>query len=264
MSAAFMVLALLQATAPPPASTDAHVPPAVSDATAAPSVEDLAAGRRLFALHCAACHGVDGRGGRGANLARPKLRRVSDDKALAEAIGGGIPGTEMPAVWQISESDVARVVVYVRSLGQLAPERVPGDATRGRVLYAARGCPACHVVNGEGGTQGPELTDVGTRRGVAYLRESLIDPGKSVPDGFLLVRIRTPDGRDIEGQRLNEDTFTIQVRGLDDRLYSFRKDALARIEKLEGRSPMPSYRDALTPAELDDLVAYLAGLRSEP
>lgn len=259
MSAALLLATLLQAAAMPPAA-DAPSPPA----TAAPSAEELAAGRRLFALHCAACHGVDGRGGRGASLARPKLRRVSDDKSLGEAIVNGIPGTEMPSVWQLSEQEIARVVGYVRSLGRVAPERVPGDAGRGRALYASRGCTACHVVNGDGGTQGPDLSDVGSRRGAAHLRESLLEPAAAVPDGFLLVQARMRDGREIEGQRLNEDTFTIQVRGTDDRLHSFRKDALTRLEKLPGRSPMPSYRGALTPAELDDLVAFLAGLRREP
>lgn len=254
MSAALVLASLLQTAAPPTAAA-AAVPP---------SAQALEAGRRLFGLHCAACHGVDGLGGRGPGLARPKLRRVSDDKSLADAITNGIPGTEMPSVWQLSESELERVVAYVRWLGRVPPERVPGEASRGRALYAGRGCAACHVVDGEGGTQGPDLSDVGSRRGAAYLRASLLEPGATAPDGFLLVRARTRDGREVEGQRLNEDTFTIQIRGLDDRLHSFRKDALAGLSRQPGRSPMPSYRDALTTAELDDLVAYLAGLRREP
>jgi putative heme-binding domain-containing protein len=255
MKAALVVAALLPAA----------VPAAIADSNQPPSRPDeITAGQRVFALHCTLCHGVDGRGGRGSNLARPKLRRASDDKALAELIASGIPGTEMPAVWQLSDPEVARVVAYVRSLGQLPAESLPGDPSSGRTIYASRGCAACHVVNGDGGTQGPDLSDVGLRRGPAYLRQSLLDPGATAPDGFLLVRARTRDEREVEGQRLNEDTFTIQLRGLDDRLYSFRKDELASLSKQPGRSPMPAYGAALTPSELEDLVAYLAELGRQP
>lgn len=225
---------------------------------------DLEAGKRLFALRCANCHGIDGRGGRGPGLVRPKLRRVSDDKALFDAIGDGLPGTEMPSVWQLSDAERWRVVGYVRSLGRVASENVPGDPAKGRALYVDHGCAACHVVVGEGGIQGPELTDVGARRGAAYLRQALTEPAAAAPDGFLLVRVRVRSGREVEGLRLNEDTFSVQIRDLQDRLHSFRKDALEALTREPGRSTMPSYRGRLTDAELEDLVAYLAALGREP
>jgi cytochrome c oxidase cbb3-type subunit III len=228
------------------------------------SVAEIAAGQRLFAVHCANCHGIDGRGGRGPGLARPMLRRVADDKALFDAIGDGLPGTEMPPVWYLSDAERWRVVGYVRSLGRVGPETAPGDPAQGRVLYVARGCAACHVVAGDGGIQGPELTDVGARRSPAYLREALLEPAATAPEGFLFVRARVRGGREVEGLRLNEDTFNVQIRDLQDRLHSFRKDALDALIREPERSTMPSYRGQLTDAELDDLVAYMAGLRRQP
>lgn len=228
------------------------------------SAADLAAGRQLFAVHCGSCHGMDGRGGRGPGLAYPKLRRVADDKALFDAIGDGLPGTEMPAIWYLTDRERWQVAGYVRSLGKVAPEKVPGDPLKGRALYAARGCAVCHVVAGEGGVQGPELTDVGARRAAAHLRESLLEPAAAVPDGFLLVRARLPEGREVAGVRLNEDPFSVQIRDLQDRPHSFRKDALLGLVREPGRTTMPSYRGLLTDAELQDLVAYLAGLGRQP
>ena len=35
--------------------------------------------------------------------------------------------------------------------------RTPGDATRGRALFARKGCVACHAVNEIGGTSAPPL-----------------------------------------------------------------------------------------------------------
>ena len=45
------------------------------------------------------------------------------------------------------------------------------------------------------------------------------------------------------------------------RFHSFRKAGLARLEKEFGKTLMPSFGAALSAGELDDLVAYLAGLR---
>ena len=46
------------------------------------SAGDIADGERLFRIHCARCHGIDGAGGEGSNLARPKLNYATDDIAL--------------------------------------------------------------------------------------------------------------------------------------------------------------------------------------
>jgi len=89
----------------------------------------------------------------------------------------------------------------------------------------------------------------------------LIDPGASVPEAFLVVSIVTRDGRRFRGMRLNEDSFTIQLRDATNAFHSFRKLDLAELKKESGVSTMPSYGDVLSSAELDDLVAYLAGLR---
>ena len=63
---------------------------------------------------------------------------------------------------------------------------------------------------------------------------------------------------------MNGDSFTIQLRDLQNRLHSLRKNALRNLEPQGGASVMPSYRTTLTPGEIEDLVAYLAGLRGEP
>ncbi len=83
-----------------------------------------------------------------------------------------------------------------------------------------------------------------------------------MPDGFLQVRITTKEGRRITGVRINEDTFTIQVRDLS-QTYSLLKQDLSDLQKDFGKSPMPGYQNVLTATELDDLVAYLASLRGD-
>jgi putative heme-binding domain-containing protein len=221
---------------------------------------NVAAGRKIFEAQCALCHGQTGTGGRGPSLNRPILNHAPDDDALKKVISEGIE-PEMPRAWQLDPQEVARVAQYVRSLGSLPPEQVPGDPVKGAALYQAKGCAACHLIRGVGEGLGPELTDIGARRNAAYLRQAVLNPAGSLPEGFLMLEAVPQSGEVIRGIRVNEDTFTIQIKTSDDRFYSFRKSMLKDLRRLKHQTLMPSFRQALRPAELDDLVAYLASLR---
>ncbi len=223
---------------------------------------DLAKGKQLYENQCSVCHGQTGTGGKGSRLAQPKLRRAPDDGALIEVLANGIPGTEMPAAWQLSEREMVQVAGYVRQLGRIPVVALPGDAARGRAMYGKSGCGGCHIVNGSGAGLGPELTDIGARRSPDYLRESIVKPGAQVPEGFVVVTATTKDGKSIRAQRIAEDSFTIQLREAGGRLLSFRKSDLTNFQKQFHESLMPSFT-RLSAAELDDLVAYLASLRGE-
>jgi mono/diheme cytochrome c family protein len=54
------------------------------------------------------------------------------------------------------------------------------------------------------------------------------------------------------------------LRDAGGRHYSFRKSELKDLQRLAGETPMPSYEGRITGVELDDLVAYLAGLKGKP
>ena len=233
---------------------------------------DIDGGRRLFQGMCVECHGAGGTGGDAPSLTRPRLSHAPDDKALASVIANGIPNTAMPRIRRFTESELTQLVAYVRSVGKIAQDRVTGDAKKGVALYTRLACATCHIVAGQGGTLGPDLTDIGLMRGAAYLREAVVDPGSSLPKGtlsvlsrgyaeYLPVRIVTRQGNEVRGIRVDEDAFTIQVRDAAGRLYSLRKSDLQLLEKQAGKSMMPSFASRLTAPELADLVAYLASLR---
>jgi cytochrome c oxidase cbb3-type subunit 3 len=111
-------------------------------------------GTRLYARHCAACHGYDGAGGVGVPLAHPDFQAQADDAYLRLTIRFGRPGRVMPAFDQLSDAEVDAIVRHVRGWRTgppLVPERVRrGDPARGARLYAVY-CAACHGANGEGG-----------------------------------------------------------------------------------------------------------------
>lgn len=232
------------------------------------SADDLADGKRLFRVHCARCHGIDGAGGEGSNLARARLKYAADDVSLITLLGEGIPGTGMPAIWTLDAGQATKVAGYVRTLGQIDEEEMPGDPVRGATVYrGSGGCPACHIISGHGTGIGPELTDVGDRRGLRYLRNSLIEPAESQSQtggyqDYLTVRVRSLEGR-VEGLRVNEDAFSIQVRDVRGTVHSFRKNELIEFEKVFAHSLMPEYGAALPEKDMNDLISYLMSLRSD-
>ena len=222
---------------------------------------DIQRGGHLFAANCSPCHGPKGNGGRGANLARPKLPRAPDDRALFLIIRDGIPNTEMPGTWSMDDHETWQTVAFVRTLGRVAHEQVSGDAAAGAAVFRSKGCAGCHTVGTEGGRMGPALTEIGERRGAAYLRALVLDPASNLPEDFTMADLTTRAGTRITGIVLNEDTYSIQVRDLTDRLHSFWKQDLAAMEKHAERTPMPSFRGRVNDRELEDLVAYLVTLR---
>lgn len=223
---------------------------------------DLRQGEHLFALHCGGCHGPQGQGGLGPNLASAELRRGRDADSLFETISNGIPGTEMPRARQLHSQQIWNIVSYVESLATTEAVQVSGNAAAGREVYFGKGnCAACHWLDGAGGRLGPDLTDIGMIRGASNLRESIVDPAAQLPAGFLVVAAVRHDGSSVQGLRLSEDAFTIQIRDYSQNLHSLVKAELRSLEKTAGRSTMPSYGELLSADELDDLVAYLATQR---
>ena len=225
---------------------------------AAPKI-DWGRAKRVFDANCAGCHGPEGVGGKAPALAVAKLPRARTDEELAGVIVNGIPGTVMPPSWHLGNDGVTLAVAYVRKLGAGAtPPAVEGDVAKGQALFTSKGCTTCHNIG-----YGPNLADIGVRRTAASLRESITDPAAMVNEAFLPVRIVTREGKKVEGIRVNEDTFTIQVIEPSGRYSSYRKDSLAKLDKLSGESPMPSYKAVFSETELRDLVAYLSSLRGE-
>ena len=230
------------------------------------SPEDLARGKKLYLGSCTYCHGPTGDGGKGADLSRRELVRAKTDGDLVRTIEVGIPGTEMPAAWHMTRREVTQVAAFVRSLATVDVRPVPGDPGRGAALYRKHGCAGCHTVKQDGtyvgGYMGPDLSSIGLKRSAVHLRESVVDPAATLPEGFMPVKVVT-NAKTVGGFRLHEDTFSIVVRDLAGNNHSLLKKDVKAISRDPKSSPMPSFREKLSAAELDDLVAYLVS-QKEP
>jgi putative heme-binding domain-containing protein len=225
------------------------------------TTEGLQQGAALFQTHCTYCHGARGQGGRGSDLTTGQYKYGGSDASLYATIRNGIRGTEMPSV-RASDEEVWKIVAFVKKLGMLAPgEQAVGDAATGKRIVEGKGaCMACHSIGREGGNIGPDLSDVGRRRDLSYLQESLISPEADVPVRYRAIQVVTKSGQSVTGIRLNEDDVSVQVRDDHDNLRSFLKDDVREIRR-DKPALMPSYAAKLSKKEIDDVVSYLSTLR---
>jgi metallo-beta-lactamase class B len=235
---------------------------------------DIDGGKQLFNGMCVECHGAGGAGGDAPSLNRARLMHAPTDAALMAILTNGIPNTNMPRIRRFTDTEMRQLVAYVRSLGRVAEVKLPGDSKKGADVYKGLGCAGCHIITGQGGNLGPDLSDIGFLRGAAYLKESVLDPSAALPKGvmqipsrgyaeYLPLRVVTKQGAEVRGIRVNEDAFTVQLRDQAGKFYSLRKADIELLDKQMGKSLMPSFANRFKGTELDDLVAYLASLRSE-
>lgn len=212
-------------------------------------------GERVYAEHCAVCHGPKGGGnGPAAPSLHPRPRDfrggVFKIKSTPEAerptlddvrrtIKQGMPGSSMPG-WAdlLGDAAVDAVAEYVRDFGPIhewaAPDATPplpsallaaASVEHGRQLYGDLGCGSCHGAQGRGdGASAKELKDVWKQH----------DPPRDL-------------------------TAPWTFRG-----GSSLAALYTRIASGISGTPMPSYTDVATPADIAALVAYIGSIAQRP
>jgi len=219
------------------------------------------AGQQLFSLSCAGCHGLDGRGGEhGPNIATTSEVQRLGDRDILRIVRDGIPGAGMPAFRsKFDDAQLKAVLSYVRVLqGKNAAVSVPGNPEKGHSLFFGKArCSECHMVGGNGGFIGPDLSGYGAEHSPDVIRSAIVDPNKNLDPRHRTITAVTRDGKKYTGRALNEDNFSLQLQTLDGAFHFFDKSTLAHLEH-EARSIMPSnYGSMLSSEDLDDLVSYV-------
>ncbi len=143
------------------------------------------------------------------------------------------------------------------------------DYARGRQLFGATTCFACHRFNSEGGAMGPDLSGVAGRFSPRDLLESIIEPSKEISDQYNATVITQDDGNVVMGRivNLSGDNVMVNTNMLD-------PNAIARLDRkkiksMEGSKVSmmpPGLLNTLTEDEVLDLLAYLlsAGNAEDP
>ncbi len=266
--AAFLVLFLSAFAA------HAQGKPFVNPLTGNPSA--IREGASLFRANCSPCHGLNAKGGgRGPDLSTNRWPHGSSDADIFRTITQGVPGTDMPANG-FADSEIWAIISYLRSLAPVWKPVAGDPAKGGKIFSGSGGCSRCHMVKGDGGLLGPDLSRVGESRSIAYLADSIRTPSKDLSDGmhdpnnplgfplvYDTVTVVTREGQRITGVARNEDTFSLQLINTDQQFQFFWKDDLQEVIH-ERKSLMPAYSEqVLSVTALQDVIAFLETLRGD-
>ncbi len=123
----------------------------------------------------------------------------------------------------------------------------------GRALFQV--CAACHMLYGEGGKIGPDLTGSG-RANIDYLLENIVDPSGVVSAEYRMTIVTLKDGRVLTGMVRGRDERTLTLRQLTEETSLARTDIVK--EEQVPVSMMPEgLLQALSETQVRDLLAYL-------
>ncbi len=132
------------------------------------------------------------------------------DPSAFVVAGFGVTGTNdtvspMPNVSKgaigLSEVELRAVIAYLQDKAGVdvtvkIPKEKPGKEKKAEAaappppaktpeeVVAKYGCGACHKIAGQQGTIGPDLTKIGAKRDIEYLRRAILDPAADVAEGY--------------------------------------------------------------------------------
>jgi alcohol dehydrogenase (cytochrome c) len=213
-------------------------------------------GAKLFESRCAGCHGADGAGGEHApTMVENGRRRAAPN--LRDTIRNGIKEGGMPA-FNFTDPELNSLVAYIDELRAPAADHpANGNVQAGQDFYF-RNCPGCHMIKGQGGILGPDLTNVGRDRRLGQIEQALRRPETLTTPGYRPVTILLKDGKTLSGIAKNESNYDLQLQGDDGSLRMLSKSQIAS-ETREPKSLMPGVEASKVP----DLLAFLSRLTNE-
>jgi putative heme-binding domain-containing protein len=140
----------------------------------------------------------------------------------------------------------------------------PGSVDAGKKLFEqATGtmCSKCHVVAGQGGAIGPNLSSIGGKFDRIHLIESILEPSTQIVEGFRTTNILTNDDKVLVGVVKPVDDNNIDIGLADGKIERLAVADIAQ-QKPSTVSIMPDalWKD-LSESQFTDLIAYLESLR---
>jgi putative heme-binding domain-containing protein len=133
---------------------------------------------------------------------------------------------------------------------------LPGDAAKGKQVFAAAGCIACHQLEGVGLPVGPDLRSV-VPHTPEKLFNSILDPSAIIEPGFAAYHCTLKTGEQLYGIVATETSSSLTMKLPGNVVRSVLRSEISEL-KATKTSLMPDGLEAtLTAQSLADLIAYL-------
>lgn len=219
-------------------------------------------GRQQFLQTCAFCHGPDATGGRGPDLLRsPLVAHDVKGEIIGQVIRNGRPQKGMPP-FHFGDSVIADIAAFLHfrarealhsgSVGGSCPlsRLLTGNAEAGKAYFVGPGgCTSCHSAAGD-------LKRIAQKYPPIDLEARMLYP----PDAHSTATVTLPSGRQVKGQVLHLDDFSVALRDASGWYHSFRRDQ-AKVDVVDPLAAHRELLDRLTGAEMHNLFAYLETLK---
>jgi ubiquinol-cytochrome c reductase cytochrome b subunit len=138
-------------------------------------------GQRVYReVNCSYCHAINGVGG----AIGPDLSNIASQLNRDQIINylrnpdSMVPNTLHPKL-QFTQEELDALTAYLLTLG------APANYTAQAPILFKQNCSGCHMINGQGGTEGPDLSTVGSRRSITFLEPFISNPRSVVPDASM-------------------------------------------------------------------------------
>lgn len=150
---------------------------------------------------------------------------------------------------QVGESSIEDII--------LAMGQIKGDPAKGKVLFAAQGCIACHSIEKGQVMKGPFMGQIGSIMKRDQITESILKPDASISQGFSTVMIETKDGKSYMGFVTAESADKLTIRDIGGNATQLAKSNIKSREEMENSMMPAGLANSLSYEELASLVSFL-------
>ncbi len=156
-------------------------------------------------------------------------------------------------------------IYNMHAIGRILRQRVnnnnyEGSYEDGKRVFEAALCSSCHRMNGEGGSSGPDLTQINTRFEKRDILEAIFSPNDAISDQYAFTLFTLKDGQKKAGRIFSENDEKVVI--MPNPYTSTIKEEIYQAEISEsGLSPIspmpPGLLNPLNEQEIADLFVYL-------
>ena len=138
--------------------------------------------------------------------------------------------------------------------------KTKGDAALGEQLFIRQTCVTCHTVNQSEPPKGPYLGNIAQTYNRTELAQNILDPNKTIAQGFTTEVIKLKDGSQQVGFITLESAANVKLRNVAAQEFTFAVSDIAERVKLPISVMPPGLVDKLTVREFASLLDYLEAL----
>ncbi len=137
-----------------------------------------------------------------------------------------------------------------------------GNIENGKAVFI-KTCSTCHRIGDQGMAFGPSLDEIGSKYGKDGILTSILEPSKSINNGYEGIQIITKDGGVYVGIKSNETTDRVVLSNQGGTTQSIEKKTIKETIKINQSLMTPGLANTLNETELIDLIEFLSNLKKK-